>query len=261
MTELSNWGRWGKADQIGTLNLITADKRKQALKLARDGVAGVAGAHDRQGEGRRQPAAARTGNGPRRGRPRDGPLLDLVPRLGHHAHRRALPLLVRGKDLQRLRAIGDRSRARLPEQRHREPEGRHHDARHHRRSAAHEERAVSRAGTAVYRVGSRGVGESTPASRSAAATRCSSAPAAGRSAAEKGPWNVAASAAGFHASGHAVAQAARRRAPRQRRRQRRAAVRRGGIAAADPSAGDRRARICRSSTSWISRPLPKRRPG
>ena len=39
MTELSNWGRWGKDDQIGTLNLITADKRKQALRLARDGVA------------------------------------------------------------------------------------------------------------------------------------------------------------------------------------------------------------------------------
>jgi len=38
MTELSNWGRWGKDDQIGTLNLITIDKRKQALKLVRDGV-------------------------------------------------------------------------------------------------------------------------------------------------------------------------------------------------------------------------------
>ena len=38
MTELSNWGRWGKFDQIGTLNLITAEKRKQALTLARDGV-------------------------------------------------------------------------------------------------------------------------------------------------------------------------------------------------------------------------------
>ena len=38
MAELSNWGRWGKADQIGTLNLITPDKRRQALKLARDGV-------------------------------------------------------------------------------------------------------------------------------------------------------------------------------------------------------------------------------
>src|SRR5581483_9355347 len=38
MTELSNWGRWGKDDQRGTLNLITPAKRKAALALARDGV-------------------------------------------------------------------------------------------------------------------------------------------------------------------------------------------------------------------------------
>ena len=38
MKELSNWGRWGAADQRGTLNLITDEKRKQALKLVRDGV-------------------------------------------------------------------------------------------------------------------------------------------------------------------------------------------------------------------------------
>lgn len=38
MTELSNWGRWGKADQMGTVNLITAAKRKQAAALVRDGV-------------------------------------------------------------------------------------------------------------------------------------------------------------------------------------------------------------------------------
>ena len=159
MTELSNWGRWGKADQIGTLNLITADKRKAGAEAGARRRLGVAGPHDRQGEGRRQPAAARTGDGARRRRPRDGPLLHLVPRLGHHAHRRALPLLVRGEDLQRLRAVGDRARARLPEQRHREPEGRHHDARHPRRSAAHEERAVSRAGHGGLPVGSRSVGE------------------------------------------------------------------------------------------------------
>ena len=36
MTTLSNWGRWGKDDQRGTLNLITADKRKQAMRLAGD---------------------------------------------------------------------------------------------------------------------------------------------------------------------------------------------------------------------------------
>lgn len=39
MTELSNWGRWGRADERGTLNLITPAVRKQALKLATDGVA------------------------------------------------------------------------------------------------------------------------------------------------------------------------------------------------------------------------------
>lgn len=38
MTELSNWNRWGKDDQRGTLNLITPEKRKAALKLVRDGV-------------------------------------------------------------------------------------------------------------------------------------------------------------------------------------------------------------------------------
>src|SRR5947209_6013012 len=38
MTDLSNWGRWGKTDQIGALNLITADKRKRAAQLVREGV-------------------------------------------------------------------------------------------------------------------------------------------------------------------------------------------------------------------------------
>ena len=27
-TELSNWGRWGEADELGALNLITPEKRK-----------------------------------------------------------------------------------------------------------------------------------------------------------------------------------------------------------------------------------------
>lgn len=38
MKELSNWGRWGKDDQIGAVNLITAAKRKQAVALVREGV-------------------------------------------------------------------------------------------------------------------------------------------------------------------------------------------------------------------------------
>ena len=38
MGELSNWGRWGTADQLGALNLITPLKRKEAVGLVRDGV-------------------------------------------------------------------------------------------------------------------------------------------------------------------------------------------------------------------------------
>src|SRR6266702_3922437 len=37
-TELSNWGRWGKDDQLGTLNLITPAKRRAALALVKEGV-------------------------------------------------------------------------------------------------------------------------------------------------------------------------------------------------------------------------------
>ena len=34
---LSNWGRWGERDQLGTLNLITAEKRVAAARLVRSG--------------------------------------------------------------------------------------------------------------------------------------------------------------------------------------------------------------------------------
>ena len=35
--ELSNWGRWGKDDEMGTLNLITPAKRKEATALVKEG--------------------------------------------------------------------------------------------------------------------------------------------------------------------------------------------------------------------------------
>jgi kynurenine formamidase len=38
MKELSNWGRWGKDDQAGTVNLITPAKRRQAAALVKDGI-------------------------------------------------------------------------------------------------------------------------------------------------------------------------------------------------------------------------------
>jgi kynurenine formamidase len=36
--DLSNWGRWGKDDQLGAMNLITPAKRKQAATLVKEGV-------------------------------------------------------------------------------------------------------------------------------------------------------------------------------------------------------------------------------
>ena len=45
MTEISNWGRWGPDDQLGTLNLITDEKRREAAALVKDGVS-VSLSHD-----------------------------------------------------------------------------------------------------------------------------------------------------------------------------------------------------------------------
>src|SRR5215470_874019 len=35
--DLNNWGRWGKDDEIGTMNFITPAKRKQAAALGKEG--------------------------------------------------------------------------------------------------------------------------------------------------------------------------------------------------------------------------------
>ncbi|HWO94677.1 MAG TPA: cyclase family protein, partial [Dehalococcoidia bacterium] len=37
--EVKNWGRWGAEDERGALNLITAEKRRAAASLVRDGIA------------------------------------------------------------------------------------------------------------------------------------------------------------------------------------------------------------------------------
>jgi kynurenine formamidase len=37
MSTLSNWGRWGDDDQLGALNLITPEKRRQAAALVKEG--------------------------------------------------------------------------------------------------------------------------------------------------------------------------------------------------------------------------------
>src|SRR5262245_36736871 len=37
-TELSNWGRWGKEDTLGAVNLVTREKRKQAASFVKAGI-------------------------------------------------------------------------------------------------------------------------------------------------------------------------------------------------------------------------------
>jgi kynurenine formamidase len=36
--QVSNWGRWGKDDQLGSMNLVTAAKRRQAVALVRSAI-------------------------------------------------------------------------------------------------------------------------------------------------------------------------------------------------------------------------------
>ena len=38
MDELSNWGRWGPNDQLGSANLITPAKRLEAVSLVTEGI-------------------------------------------------------------------------------------------------------------------------------------------------------------------------------------------------------------------------------
>ena len=45
MQDILNWGRWGENDELGTLNLITPEKRRQAAALVTDGIT-VSLAHD-----------------------------------------------------------------------------------------------------------------------------------------------------------------------------------------------------------------------
>jgi len=45
LKELSNWGRWGKDDQLGPSNLITPAKRKRAVALVKEGIT-ISLAHD-----------------------------------------------------------------------------------------------------------------------------------------------------------------------------------------------------------------------
>ena len=103
MKDLSNWGRWGKDDQMGAVNLITPAKRKQALASVKEGIS-ISLAHS----GELEPAIDNPqpiGRGPharatfRRNRRYGGHVLHFVPRLHPHAHGFAVPLSLHGQNV------------------------------------------------------------------------------------------------------------------------------------------------------------------
>src|SRR5271157_6665641 len=70
MTELSNWGKWGKDDQAGTINLITPAKRKAAAALVKEGISVSASLDaDLPKEGSTGVPLGGMGGGPRGGAP------------------------------------------------------------------------------------------------------------------------------------------------------------------------------------------------
>ena len=179
-TTLSNWGRFGPRDQLGTLNLITPEKRAAAARLVRSGRTVSAArplptepsvenpnpvAHHMIGDGDR-------GLGRRL-------LRDRLARVRHLAHRRPLSHLSPGQALQRV-PDRDGDRARRARARHPRAARRHRLARRAARHSAHARRAVPRAGRADLPRRPRARGARRGPARSSPATCCSCAPAAGR---------------------------------------------------------------------------------
>jgi len=72
MTELSNWGKWGKDDQAGTINLITPAKRKAAAALVKEGIS-VSASLDADLPKEGSTGVPLGGGGPRGGAPGGGP--------------------------------------------------------------------------------------------------------------------------------------------------------------------------------------------
>ena len=181
--QVSNWGRWGKDDQLGSANLVTDAKRKQAAGLVKNGVS-VSLAHNAITE------KAVDNPSPFEHTMNPGFFMDTykvsLSRLRAQPHRRAVPHPLQGPDLQRLPARRGEHREGLHEARHRQSEERRRHARHPDRHSASEERAVSRAGHGDLRRGPRGVGEEGRREGVVPATRSSSAPAAGRGARSSG---------------------------------------------------------------------------
>ena len=198
MKELSNWGRWGKDDQRGAANLITPAKRKQALALARDRGDGVL-AHDTlmdKAVDAATPFEHRTTIMAERGIAVEqqqvsfhGSTFTHLDALCHISYQGQLSNAVL------VPANGQRSR-RLQQPGDHHVQGRNRHARHPPGYSPPEGRAVPgcRREACTSKTSKRG--RRRPESKSARATPCSCAPAAGRGGRKRGLANFA----GFDAS-------------------------------------------------------------
>ena len=255
--QVKNWGRWGADDELGSVNLVTAAKRKQAAALVKTGDT-VSLAHN-----------PLTETAPDNARPFEHTMLPgfsmdryavVVSRLRAQPHRRALPHPLQGSDLQRLRARRRQHRQGLHEARHPEPEEGHRHARRPRRYPASAEPAVSRAGHADLRRGSRSVGkevgrEDRVGRRGAGAHRTLG------EAREAGAVERRPERGRPPRLRRAVDQGARRGASRRRRRLRRRPVdgRRHRAAAAHADDHRRSASTCWTTRIWKRSARPQRR--
>ena len=116
MDSLSNWGRWGPDDELGTLNLITPQKKTAAAALVTEGI-GVSCARpiipeiaSDTGTGRIPPmhymlssGEAAPASGPGRSLRLHRPLF---PRLDHHPPGLHLPPVLGRQDVQRQERQG-----------------------------------------------------------------------------------------------------------------------------------------------------------
>ena len=89
MANRTNWGRWGKDDQLGALNLITPEKRKAAIALATTGTT-VSLAH-------RPALSPRT--------PEWGPYLDIDPLRGGGFAQEHLQMMYHGLSFTHIDAL------------------------------------------------------------------------------------------------------------------------------------------------------------
>ena len=192
--ELNNWGRWGADDELGTMNLITPEKTREAAALVQRGIT-VSLAHN----------------------PMPDPAPDNPDTAFNHTMAESLrsdtyEFRYHGYGVSHIDSLchflwNDRMYNDIPpsassleeglrQARHPEPEAGHRDARHPARLRAPEGRAVPGAADADLRRGHRGLGRDGRGHGVAGRRHLRGAPAAGRAAPRSGRGRSPATARG-----------------------------------------------------------------